>query len=79
MKLEEILGNLPDDNAFKLAVINVQSALVVSKETLQQISMRRSGHITTPTNAEMIKLASMILEQEAYLSEAMEVGDASAE
>ena len=72
MKLEEILGNLPDDNAFKLAVINVQSALVVSKETLRQIS-------TTPTNAEMIKLASMILEQEAYLSEAMEVGDASAE
>ena len=72
MKLEEILGNLPDDNAFKLAVINVQSALVVSKETLRQIS-------TTPTNAEMIKLASMILEQEAYLSEAMEVGAASAE
>lgn len=72
MKLEEILGNLPDDNAFKLAVINVQSALVVSKETLRQIS-------ATPTNAEMIKLASMILEQEAYLSEAMEVGDASAE
>ena len=72
MKLEEILGNLPDDNAFKLAVINVQSALVVSKETLRQIS-------TTPTNAEMIKLASMILEQEAYLSEAIEVEDASAE
>ena len=72
MKLEEILGNLPDDNAFKLAVINVQSALVVSKETLRQIS-------TTPTNAEMIKLASMILEQEAYLSEAMEVGNASTE
>jgi len=63
MKLPELLAEMPDNAPMKLAILNVQTALIVSKVMLHEVQGLRAG------NAEVVRLANMLLDQEAYFNE----------
>ncbi len=63
MKLPELLSEMPDEAPMKLAILNVQTALIVSKVMLHEVQGLRAG------NAEVVRLANMLLDQEAYFNE----------
>ena len=61
--IEELLAEMPDTAPMKLAIVNVKTAMIVSRVLLKDVQNMRA------TNDEVLKLTNMLLEQESYFTE----------
>jgi len=64
--IEELLAEMPDTAPMKLAIVNVKTAMIVSRVLLKDVQNMRA------TNDEVLKLTNMLLEQESYFTELFE-------